>query len=158
MLHANGGSEMLRLVSNYQTLLVIEDDVDDYRLIESAFRKYGVENDIVHKSSGADAMDYLFGGGTHKKPGFIFLDLNLGDMSGIDILIKIKESDTLRDVPVVIFTTSHNPDDVKACYWAGANAYVRKGDNLDDFHAAIKALTGFWFEVALVNGSAEAKP
>ncbi len=149
---------MLRLVSNHQTLLVIEDDADDYRLIAKAFRKYGVQNEIVHKASGAEAMDYLFESGGRKPPGFIFLDLNLGDMSGIDVLIKIKESEDLKGVPVVIFTTSHNPDDVKACYWAGANAYVRKGDNLDDFHAAIKALTGFWFEVALVNGSAEGKP
>lgn len=80
----------------------------------------------------------------------MLLDLNMPGISGHEVLIAIKNSELLRDIPVVILTTSENARDVDSCYAAGANTYIKKPVDLDNFFAAIRKLREYWFELAIL--------
>ncbi|HEY3746597.1 MAG TPA: response regulator [Gemmatimonadaceae bacterium] len=136
------------------TIIMIEDDEGHARLIERNIRRSGVNNEIVPFSNGTDAVRYMFGGdGTglahNGRSLLILLDLNLPDMSGIDILRRIKESKHLKAAPVVVLTTTDDCDEIKRCYEFGCNVYVTKPVNYESFAHAIRQL-GLFFSVIQV--------
>jgi CheY-like chemotaxis protein len=127
------------------TILLIEDDPGHARLIEKNVRRAGVNNEIVPLADGTSALAHLFG---HDKQGvrtvgqalLVLLDLNLPDMSGIDILKRIKEDDHLRRVPVVVLTTTDDKVEIQRCYDLGCNVYMTKPVDYDGFATAIRQL------------------
>jgi len=136
------------------TIIMIEDDDGHARLIERNIRRSGVNNKILPFTSGTDAVKYLFGsdgsGLDHKGEALlIMLDLNLPDMSGIDILRRVKESEFLKSTPVVVLTTTDDSQEVKRCYELGCNVYVTKPVNYESFANAIRQL-GLFFSVIQV--------
>jgi CheY-like chemotaxis protein len=136
------------------TIIMIEDDEGHARLIERNIRRSGVNNDIVPFTNGTDAVNYLFGsdgsGSAHKGQALlILLDLNLPDMSGIDILRRVKEHACLKFAPVVVLTTTDDSQEIKRCYELGANVYVTKPVNYESFANAIRQL-GLFFSVIQV--------
>jgi CheY-like chemotaxis protein len=127
------------------TIAMIEDDEGHARLIEKNLRRAGVHNEIVPLADGASAIAYLLGsdgsGLTHKgRPLLILLDLNLPDMSGIDILKRIKESEHLRLAPVVVLTTTDDKSEIQRCYDLGCNVYITKPVDYEKFANAIQQL------------------
>ena len=136
------------------TIIMIEDDDGHARLIERNIRRSGVNNKILPFTSGTEAVRYLFGS---DGPGFdhrgeallILLDLNLPDMSGIDILRRVKENKFLKSTPVVVLTTTDDTQEVKRCYEMGCNVYVTKPVNYESFANAIRQL-GLFFSVIQV--------
>ena len=133
---------------------MIEDDEGHARLIERNIRRSGVNNDIVPFSNGTAAVHYLFGmdgtGRQHKGEALlILLDLNLPDMSGIDILRRIKENPFLKSAPVVVLTTTDDSQEIKRCYELGCNVYIPKPVNYESFANAIRQL-GLFFSVIQV--------
>ena len=127
------------------TIAMVEDDEGHARLIEKNLRRAGVHNEIVPLADGASAIAYLFGsdgsGLTHKgRPLLILLDLNLPDMSGIDILKRIKENDHLRLAPVVVLTTTDDKSEIQRCYDLGCNVYITKPVDYEAFATAIRQL------------------
>src|SRR5437763_1976865 len=103
------------------TIIMIEDDEGHARLIERNIRRSGVNNDILPFTNGTDAVNYLFGadgsGLDHKgRALLILLDLNLPDMTGIEILRRVKENKFLKSAPVVILTTTDDSHEIKRCY------------------------------------------
>jgi len=136
------------------TIIMIEDDEGHARLIERNIRRSGVNNDIMPFTNGTDAMTYLFGpdgsGFVHKGQALlILLDLNLPDMTGIDILRQVKENKFLKSAPVVILTTTDDSQEIKRCYELGCNVYITKPVNYESFANAIRQL-GLFFSVIQV--------
>ncbi len=124
-------------------IAMIEDDEGHARLIEKNLRRAGVHNQIVPLADGASAMAYLFGpdgtGSINKgRSLLILLDLNLPDMSGIDILKAIKENEHLRISPVVVLTTTDDKTEIQRCYDLGCNVYVTKPVDYEKFANAIQ--------------------
>jgi DNA-binding response OmpR family regulator len=141
-------------MSNPVTIIMIEDDVGHARLIERNIRRSGVNNEIVPFTTGTAAMNYLFGkdgtGLDHKGTALlILLDLNLPDMTGIDILKRVKDSKYLRTTPVVVLTTADDSNEIKHCYELGCNVYITKPVNYESFANAIRQL-GLFFSVIQV--------
>jgi CheY-like chemotaxis protein len=136
------------------TIIMIEDDEGHARLIERNIRRSGVNNEIVPFINGTEAVNYLFGGDgsgfDHKgRAMLILLDLNLPDMSGIEILRRLKESRYLRCAPVVVLTTTDDSQEIKRCYELGCNVYITKPVNYESFANAIRQL-GLFFSVIQV--------
>ena len=136
------------------TIIMIEDDEGHARLIERNIRRSGVNNDIVPFTNGTAAVNYLFGrdgtGLEHKgRALLILLDLNLPDMTGIDILRRLKQNRYLKTAPVVVLTTTDDSQEIKRCYDLGCNVYVTKPVNYDSFANAIRHL-GLFFSIIQV--------
>ncbi|MBU6456026.1 MAG: response regulator [Bradyrhizobium sp.] len=133
------------------TIVMIEDDEGHARLIERNIRRSGVNNDIVPFTNGTEAVNYLFGAGSRHKGDalLILLDLNLPDMTGIDILRRVKEDRHLKCAPVVVLTTTDDSQEIKRCYELGCNVYITKPVNYESFANAIRQL-GLFFSVIQV--------
>ncbi|MEG3164511.1 response regulator [Sphingomonas sp. PB2P19] len=125
-------------------IVMIEDDEGHARLIEKNIRRAGISNGIRHFTDGTSALDFLFhapDGPALNGPALILLDLNLPDMSGTDILSKIKAEDSpLRRTPVVVLTTTDDKIEIQRCYDLGCNVYITKPVNYESFATAIRQL------------------
>ena len=136
------------------TIIMIEDDEGHARLIERNIRRSVVNNEIMPFTNGTDAVKYLLGadgtGLDHKgRALLILLDLNLPDMTGIDILRMVKQNSFLKSAPVVILTTTDDSQEIKRCYELGCNVYITKPVNYESFANAIRQL-GLFFSVIQV--------
>ncbi len=140
------------------TILLVEDDPGHARLIEKNVRRAGVNNAIVPFTDGTSAMAYLFGktaagARTAGHALLVLLDLNLPDMSGIDILKAIKEDEHIRRVPVVVLTTTDDKVEIQRCYDLGCNVYITKPVDYEGFATAIRQL-GLFLSVMQVPDTA----
>lgn len=136
------------------TILMIEDDEGHARLIEKNIRRAGVLNEIIPFADGTSAIAHLFGpdgsGRAHQgRALLVLLDLNLPDMTGVEILGRIKQNEHLKRSPVVVLTTTDDRTEIQRCYDLGANVYVTKPVNYENFANAIRQL-GLFFSVIQV--------
>jgi CheY-like chemotaxis protein len=141
------------------TIIMIEDDEGHARLIERNIRRSGINNEIIPFTTGTDALNYLFGsdgeGDEHSgRALLILLDLNLPDMTGIEILRQVKANMTLKSAPVVVLTTTDDSHEIKRCYELGCNVYITKPVNCESFANAIRQL-GLFFSVIQVPPAAQ---
>lgn len=124
-------------------IIMIEDDEGHARLIEKNIRRAGISNRITHFTDGTSALDYIFTapeGPVRNGPALILLDLNLPDMSGTDILTRIKADPGLKRTPVVVLTTTDDKLEIESCYDLGCNVYITKPVNYENFASAIRQL------------------
>ncbi|HEY8247994.1 MAG TPA: response regulator [Hyphomicrobium sp.] len=133
---------------------MIEDDEGHARLIERNIRRAGVNNELIPFSNGTEALKFLLGADrsgevSAKKHLLVLLDLNLPDMTGIDILEKIKANAHTKRSPVVVLTTTDDAREIQRCYDLGANVYITKPVDYDNFANAIRQL-GLFFAVMQV--------
>ncbi|MGU3545257.1 response regulator [Methylobacterium sp. A52T] len=136
------------------SIVMIEDDEGHARLIERNIRRAGVNNDIVPFRNGTSALEYLLGPdgsgeASARRHLLILLDLNLPDMTGLDILEKVKANPHTRRSPVVVLTTTDDSREIQRCYDLGANVYITKPVSYDGFANAIRQL-GLFFSVMQV--------
>lgn len=136
------------------TIIMVEDDEGHARLIEKNIRRAGVNNQIIPFTDGTSALQYLFGadGSGQESAGrqlLILLDLNLPDMTGVDILEKVKNNVHTKRSPVVVLTTTDDQAEIQRCYDLGANVYITKPVDYDGFANAIRQL-GLFFSVIQV--------
>jgi CheY-like chemotaxis protein len=127
------------------SIVMVEDDEGHARLIERNIRRAGVNNEIMAFKDGTSALAYLLGAdGTGEENGarslLILLDLNLPDMTGVDILAKVKSNTYLKRSPVIVLTTTDDQREIKRCYDLGANVYITKPVNYESFANAIQQL------------------
>ncbi|MBI1274410.1 response regulator [bacterium] len=137
---------------NVQSILLVEDNPDDYEATMRAFKKASLYNPVDWAQSGQQALDFLkhSAGKGQALPGLVLLDLNMPGMDGRQTLHHIKQDKSLKRVPVIILTTSDDERDVEACYQMGANTYVQKPVSFEGLIEAIKRLKEYWFEIALL--------
>ncbi len=140
------------------TIVMIEDDDGHARLIEKNIRRAGVNNPIVPFTNGTQALEFLLGpDGTGEvnsgRQLLVLLDLNLPDMTGVDILQRVKGNEHTRRSPVVILTTTDDEREIQRCYDLGANVYITKPVDYEGFANAIRQL-GLFFSVMQVPESA----
>lgn len=132
------------------TILLVEDNPDDVDLTLHAFQKHNMANDVIVAGDGAEALDYLFGSGKYAgrdpndTPALILLDLQLPKIGGLDVLRKVREDERTKRVPVVIMTTSDEEDDIANGYDRGANSYLRKPVDFNEFMNSVKQLEMYW--------------
>ncbi len=133
------------------TIVMVEDDDGHARLIEKNIRRAGVNNEIAAFNDGTSALEYMLGAdgsgeASARRHLLVLLDLNLPDMTGVDILAKVKANRHTRRSPVVILTTTDDQREIQRCYDLGANVYITKPVNYDSFANAIRQL-GLFFSV-----------
>jgi CheY-like chemotaxis protein len=124
-------------------IVMIEDDEGHARLIEKHIRRVGVTNDIVSFRDGASALRFLLdeaGELPAQRQYLILLDLNLPDMTGVDILARLKANEQTRRLPVIVLTTTDDPREIQRCYDLGANVYMTKPLQSASFANAIRQL------------------
>lgn len=131
-------------------ILLVEDNKDDEDLTLRALRKGNISNEIVVVRDGAEALDYLFAQGTYAdrdknhRPQVVLLDLKLPKVNGLEVLQKLRESDATKTLPVVILTSSREEKDLLNGYKLGANSYICKPVDMNQFSAAIQQLGLYW--------------
>lgn len=139
-----------------QPILLVEDSPEDFETTERAFRRSGLKNPIYRCADGDEALDFLHRRGRYAdpdkapRPGVILLDLNLPGTDGREVLSEIKNDPDLKQIPVIVLTTSKDERDVEVCYRCGANSYIQKPVDLDGFMKAIERLNDYWFEVVIL--------
>jgi two-component system response regulator len=128
-------------------ILLVEDNPNDEELTLRTLKKFSIANDISVVRDGEDALAHLFPehGAGPTFPSVILLDLKLPKVDGLEVLRRVREHESTRLIPVVIFTSSAQEEDVIAGYRFGANAYVRKPVEFADFADAVRTLGLFWF-------------
>ena len=126
------------------TILLVEDNPDDEALTVMALRDVPATLEVAR--DGQEAMDYLTNDGK-ALPRLVLLDLKLPKVDGLEVLRRIREDDRTRLTPVVVLTSSNAPNDVVASYRLGANSYVRKPVNFDQFSETIRQLGTYWLAV-----------
>lgn len=133
-----------------KNILLVEDNPDDVELTLRAFKKNNISNNMIVVQDGAEALDYLFGKGMYKErdikdlPVLIMLDLNLPKINGLGVLKAIRENETTRLLPVVILTSSTEEQDLIESYKLGANSYICKPVDFNDFTEVMKLLGLYW--------------
>jgi two-component system, response regulator len=131
-------------------ILLVEDNQDDELLCLRAFKKSNLKNEVVVARDGVEALDYLFGTGVYdgrnpaEAPQVILLDLKLPKIDGLEVLRRIRADERTRLLPVVILTTSNEQEDMVHSYSLGANSYIRKPVDFNQFVAAIQHLGLYW--------------
>ena len=140
-----------------RTILIVEDNDDDFEAVESAFHEgAGAAVTISRSASGHDALDFLLKQGPYAPPNdqplpaLMVLDLNLLGVSGREVLDKVKNDDNLKRIPVIVMSSSSDERDIDACYRVGANAYVQKPMELGGLFDAVANLKSFWFETVIL--------
>lgn len=131
-------------------ILLVEDNPDDEALTLRALKKNNILNQVVVARDGVEALDYLFGTGAYKgrnladAPQLILLDLKLPKLDGFEVLKRIRNDARTRLQPVVILTTSDEDRDIIASYELGANSYIRKPVDFEQFMEAVRQLGLYW--------------
>lgn len=125
-------------------ILLVEDDDKDAELIITALREHNLVNNIERAADGEIAWNTLDSHRDKDRPALILLDLKLPKITGVELLKKIREDDGLKDIPVVVLTSSKEERDLVDCYKMHVNAYVVKPLEISQFFTAVKQLGIFW--------------
>jgi two-component system response regulator len=131
-------------------ILLVEDNPDDVELTLRAFKRANIYNKVVVLQDGVEALDYLFGTGSHSErdvketPAVILLDLKLPKIGGLEVLKRMRAHGPTQLIPVVILTSSKEEQDVINGYKFGANSYIRKPVDFTKFYDAVQKLGMYW--------------
>jgi CheY-like chemotaxis protein len=137
-------------VENDPIIVIVEDDENDARLLELAFRAIGRKTHVRMVEQGDAAIEYLSGSGKYEDraafpfPNVLFLDLKMPKVSGFDVLRWLKEHPDCGVMPTMVFSGSNIADDVKLAYELGANGYLRKPETFEDLKAMLRSTLEFW--------------
>src|SRR5665213_2039937 len=131
-------------------ILFVEDSMDDAKLTIRALTKSGLTNKLHHVKDGAEALDFIYCRGDYasrniqEHPKMILLDLKMPKVSGMEVLEKIKSDPDMKSIPIVILTSSKEDPDIKKCYALGANSYIVKPVESENFFQSVKELGMYW--------------
>lgn len=130
-----------------------DDDADDRYLVQIAFEETGIECELRFVEDGSEVFDFLLGLGKHttgpnRLPNLILLDLNMPKKNGKQVLQEIKALPDYHHIPVVIFTTSKSPEDVRQLYKMGASSFISKPSSFDKLSEVVRSLGSYWVDTA----------
>lgn len=135
------------------TILMADDDEDDRMMAEEAIKESRVENEIHFVKDGEELMDYLYHRGVYtgrddiQRPGLILLDLNMPRKDGREALKEIKEDPELRQIPIVVLTTSKAEEDIYRTYQLGVNSFITKPFSFQGLVEVMQGLSQYWFRI-----------
>jgi CheY-like chemotaxis protein len=136
-------------------ILIAEDDADDRFLLQTAFEENGFHDRLQFVENGVEILEYLEsikigeeGGGN--LPRFILLDLNMPKKDGREVLKEIKQNPALKKIPVVIFSTTNNEQEMLRCYELGANSYITKPNSFEQLMEIVSNLRGYWMQTSSI--------
>jgi two-component system, response regulator len=140
------------MLNEPKTILLVEDNPDDEKLTLRAMRQSDIPNIIIVARDGAEALDYLFGQAERPDsvpglPSLVLLDLKLPKVSGLEVLQQMRAEERTRTLPVVVLTSSDEDRDIVESYSLGANSYVRKPVDFDEFMDAVRQLGVYWLSM-----------
>jgi CheY-like chemotaxis protein len=144
----------MNCLNRVMTILMVDDDPEDYYLVKAAMMENGLPNDLRHVSDGEKLMDYLSRRGKYKDPEssllpcLILLDLNMPGKDGREVLRDIKTDPASRHIPVVVFTTSSEADDIVESYRMGASSFINKPHSFDSLLETMSTVWKYWLKVA----------
>ena len=133
-----------------KVILLVEDNPDDVELTKMAFEKINIANKVIVAKDGVEALDYLFGTGIYTDrdikdlPVVVLLDLKLPKIDGLEVLKRIRQNKTTKLIPIVILTSSAEQEDLINGYSLGANSYIRKPVEFDQFVESMRYLGLYW--------------
>ena len=131
-------------------ILLVEDNPGDVMLTREAFEEGKISNNLNHVADGEEALAYLRKQGPythHPTPDLVLLDLNIPRKSGLEVLEEVKRDENLRNIPIVVLTTSEAEADILRSYHSHANAYITKPVDLEQFIKVVRTLEEFWLVV-----------
>lgn len=133
-------------------ILLVEDNPDDAELTRLALARHGLDDRVVHVSDGMQALDYLyrrdrFANRQGGNPSLVLLDLKMPLLDGIGVLKEVKSAQALRNIPIVVLTSSTEPSDLQRAYEAGTNAYIAKPTEFAEFLSAMRHVCEFWVNI-----------
>ncbi len=140
-------------MTHSRLILLVEDDPDQVLLTLRAFERSAVANEFVVARDGEEALDYLLATGAHEHrdhtvmPDVVLLDLKLPKVGGLEVLRRVRAEGRTRCLPVVILTSSNEEQDLISTYDLGANSFVRKPVDFEQFIAAARQLGLYWLEL-----------
>jgi two-component system response regulator len=135
---------------DHKLILLVEDNQRDEMLTLRAIERYNIANEVVVARDGVEALDFLYGTGIYAGrdtsifPQMVLLDLKLPKINGLEVLQRIREDERTRRLPVVVFTSSTEEEDMINSYNLGASSYVRKPVEFDQFMEATRQLGVYW--------------
>ena len=138
------------------SILIVEDNDYEFRQAQRAFQQSRLGNPIYRCVDGDDALDFLHQRGEYAdpakapRPGIILLDLGLPRTNGREVLLEVKSHPDLKTIPVIVLTKSDDERDIRSCYEAGANSYIRKPVTFDGYLEAIRRLEQYWFHIVIL--------
>ncbi len=133
-------------------ILMVDDDPDDYYLTKAALKKSGIRAELRLATNGEELLDYVFGRGRfagHKappRPDLILLDLNMPGKNGLEALGELKADPATGHIPVVVYSSSRDGEDVAACYRNGANGYISKPAGFQSLINTMGVFAKYWLE------------
>ena len=137
-------------------ILIAEDDADDRFLLQSAFHENGFRDTLHFVENGVEVLEYLsrLTAGTDevRTPRFILLDLNMPKKDGREVLKEIKQNVALKNIPVIIFSTTNNEQEMKRCYELGANSYITKPNSYENLIKTVAAFRSYWIHKVSMPG------
>jgi two-component system response regulator len=134
-------------------VLLVEDNASDVEMITRALRTPNNDNPLFRVKDGAEALDYLFGQGQYASrqpsalPKVILVDLKMPRVHGKECLMRIKMNDRTKQIPIVVLSSSREDADITECYDLGANGYVIKPVDSEEFHKTISGIGSYWLKV-----------
>lgn len=131
-------------------ILLVEDSITDATLIAKILAKAGISHNLRIVEDGVEAVSFLYREGRYDKmprPDIIFLDLHLPKKDGLGVLAEIKSEPSLRNIPVIILTSSASQEDITKCYQMNANCYLTKPSTSEDFCRTVEVLEDFWLNI-----------
>ncbi|NHN46702.1 response regulator [Halostella sp. JP-L12] len=136
-------------------ILLVEDNPGDVRLTKEAFEEEQIKNAVHVVNDGTEALDFLYQRGQYEdapRPDIVLLDLNLPRKNGDEVLETVKGDPDLRDIPIIVLTSSKAEEDIVRSYRLHANAYLRKPIDPDEFIEKIRSFERFWLSVVHLPG------
>ena len=144
-------------------ILIAEDDADDRFLLKAAFEENGFTDKLHFVENGVEVLEYLHAisqgknlpagqAGEAKMPRFILLDLNMPKKDGREVLKEIKQNAVYKKIPVIIFSTTNNEQEMRRCYELGANSYITKPNSFENLIKTVAAFRSYWIHTTSIPG------
>jgi len=140
-------------MSAIPAILLVEDNEDDYEATVRSLKKNHFLNPVQWCKSGREALDFLqktVESGARTLPDLILLDLNMPGIDGRQVLAAVKADAVLKQIPVIVLTTSNDARDIDQCYSIGASTYIQKPVSFEGLTEAIRTMKDYWFGIALL--------
>jgi len=132
-------------------VIIAEDRMEDYELMRTAFSELGLGLELIHVIDGQELINHL-GTETLSQVALVLLDLDMPNINGMEVLKELYLDEELKKVPVVVFSAVTDQEQILACYDQGANAYVKKPMDADQYASSISAIANFWTDINVLPG------